>query len=54
MAEDVHRRDQLDSQRKAAPLMRPLGSIVIDNSEQSPEETVETILEEIERIKESA
>lgn len=54
VVEDVHKRDQMDSQRAAAPLMRPLGAIVIDNSEQSPEQTVETLLAEIERLKRAA
>lgn len=51
VVEDVHKRDQIDSQRAAAPLMRPLGSIVIDNSHQTPAETVAEILKQIEVIK---
>ena len=51
VAEDVAKRDRIDSQRAAAPLMRPLGSIVVDNSEQTPEETVADILAKIEAIK---
>jgi len=51
VVEDVHKRDQIDSQRAAAPLMRPLGSIVIDNSHQTPAETVAEILAKIEGIK---
>ena len=49
--EDVAKRDKIDSQRKAAPLMRPLGSIVVDNSDQTPNETVADILSKIESIK---
>lgn len=49
--EDVAKRDKIDSQRAAAPLMRPLGSIVVDNSDQTPEETVRDILDKIESIK---
>jgi cytidylate kinase len=49
--EDVAKRDKIDSQRAAAPLMRPLGSIVIDNSHQTPEETVQELLNHIETIK---
>lgn len=51
VVEDVHKRDQIDSQRAAAPLMRPLGSVVIDNSHQTPAETVNEILAKIEEIK---
>ncbi|HAV65485.1 MAG TPA: (d)CMP kinase [Verrucomicrobiales bacterium] len=51
VAEDVHQRDKIDSQRAAAPLMRPLGSLVIDNSHQTPEETVAAILQKIDEIR---
>jgi len=51
VAEDVHQRDHIDSQRAAAPLMRPLGAVVIDNSHQTPAETVAAILSRIEEIK---
>lgn len=51
VTEDVLKRDQIDSQRAAAPLMRPLGSIVIDNSQQTPAETVAEILSKIGEIK---
>jgi cytidylate kinase len=54
VAEDVRKRDQIDSQRAAAPLMRPLGSLVIDNSHQTPAETVSEILSRIEMIKKAA
>lgn len=50
VVEDVHKRDQIDSQRAAAPLMRPLGSIVVDNSHQTPDETVEYILNKIREL----
>jgi cytidylate kinase len=51
VTEDVAKRDQIDSQRAAAPLMRPLGSIAIDNSNQTPDETVAEILARIEMIR---
>ena len=50
VVEDVHKRDLIDSQRAAAPLMRPLGSVVIDNSHQTPAETVAEILGKIEAL----
>ena len=43
--ENLAVRDQRDSQRKAAPLMVPLGAVVIDNSGESPEETSNRIIE---------
>jgi cytidylate kinase len=48
--ENLDARDQRDSQRKAAPLMIPLGAKVIDNSGQTPEETSALIIDEIRRI----
>jgi cytidylate kinase len=48
--ENLAARDQRDSQRAAAPLMVPLGAKVINNSGQTPEQTTETILEEIRRL----
>lgn len=51
VTEDVLKRDQIDSQRAAAPLMRPLGAIVIDNSHQTPAETVAEIRSKIEELK---
>jgi cytidylate kinase len=48
--EDLAARDKRDSQRKAAPLMVPLGAKVINNSGQTPDETSQTIIDEVERI----
>ena len=45
--ENLAARDQRDSQRAAAPLMIPLGAKVINNSNQTPEETSRIIIEEI-------
>ena len=51
--EDLAARDQRDSQRAAAPLMVPLGAVLIDTSDQTPEESSQLILEKIrERMKE--
>jgi cytidylate kinase len=47
--EDLARRDRRDSQRAAAPLMIPLGAVVVNNSGQTPAETSELILNEIRR-----
>lgn len=47
--ENLALRDQRDSQRSEAPLMVPLGAIVINNSGQTPEQTSAIILEEIRR-----
>lgn len=49
--EDLAARDQRDSQRAAAPLMIPLGARVINNSGQTPEETSQAIIDEVERIR---
>ncbi len=49
--EDLAARDKRDSQRKAAPLMIPLGAKVINNSGQTPDETSQSIIDEVERIK---
>jgi cytidylate kinase len=45
--EDLAQRDHRDSQRKAAPLMVPLGALVVNNSGQTPEQTSAFILAEI-------
>jgi cytidylate kinase len=45
--ENLAARDQRDSQRAVAPLMIALGAKVINNSNQTPEETSAVILEEI-------
>jgi cytidylate kinase len=47
--EDLAQRDRRDSQRKAAPLMIPLGAVVVNNSGQTPQQTSEFILAEIRR-----
>ncbi len=50
-AEGVHEnlaaRDERDSQRAAAPLMVPLGALVINNSGMSPEQTSGLIIAEV-------
>lgn len=45
--EDLAQRDHRDSQRKAAPLMVPLGAVVVNSSGQTPEQTSALILAEI-------
>jgi cytidylate kinase len=47
--EDLAARDTRDSQRAAAPLMIPLGAVMVNNSGQTPEQTSGFILEEIRR-----
>jgi cytidylate kinase len=47
--EDLAARDQRDSQRAAAPLMIPLGAVVIDNSGETPEQTSARIIAEFRR-----
>jgi cytidylate kinase len=49
VSEDLAARDQRDSQRAAAPLMVPLGAVVVNNSGQTPDETSALILAEIRR-----
>jgi cytidylate kinase len=46
--EDLAARDQRDSQRAAAPLMIPLGAVVLNNSGESPEQTSARIIKLIE------
>lgn len=46
--EDLRRRDRIDSTRAASPLVVPDGAMVIDTSNLSVEEVVETMLEAIE------
>jgi len=51
--EDLAARDHRDSQRAAAPLMVPLGAVMVNNSGQTPEQTSEHILTIIrQRLKE--
>jgi cytidylate kinase len=45
--ENIIERDRLDSQRAVAPLMIPLGARVINNSNLTPEETCEIIVNEV-------
>jgi len=40
----IHERDQRDSQRTFAPLMIPEGAHVIDNTDQTPQETLNSML----------
>ncbi|MBI3192058.1 MAG: (d)CMP kinase, partial [Pedosphaera parvula] len=47
--ENLAARDQRDSQRAAAPLMIPLGAVVINNSGETPEQTSGRIIAEIQR-----
>ena len=47
--ENLAARDQRDSQRAAAPLMIPLGAMVINNSGQTPQQTSELIISEIKK-----
>jgi CMP/dCMP kinase len=47
--ENLAERDQRDSQRAAAPLMIPLGAIVINNSQMTAQETSARIISEIKR-----
>jgi cytidylate kinase len=47
LTENLAARDERDSQRAAAPLMIPLGAKVINNSDQSAEETSAFIIAEI-------
>lgn len=47
--ENLAARDQRDSQRRTAPLMVPLGAVIVNNSGQTPQETSAFILDEIRR-----
>jgi cytidylate kinase len=47
--ENLAERDRRDSQRSAAPLMIPLGALVINNSKMTSDETSALIIEEIRR-----
>ena len=47
--ENLAARDERDSQRAAAPLMIPLGAMMIDNSGELPEQTSNRIIAEVER-----
>ncbi len=47
--EDLAKRDKRDSERKTAPLMVPLGAVIVNNSGQTPQQTSEFILAEVRR-----
>jgi cytidylate kinase len=47
--ENLAERDRRDSQRAAAPLMIPLGAMVINNSGMTAEQTSRLIINEIKR-----
>ncbi len=47
ISENIIERDRQDSQRAVAPLMIPLGARVINNSNLTPEETCEIIVNEV-------
>ena len=47
--ENLAARDQRDSQRAAAPLMIPLGAVVINNSGESPQQTSQRIIDEFQK-----
>ncbi|WP_022852530.1 (d)CMP kinase [Thermodesulfatator atlanticus] len=49
--EDIKRRDERDSMRKVAPLIKPGDAIEIDSSYLSPDEVLERIITEIEKVK---
>lgn len=49
VSENLAARDQRDSQRAAAPLMIPLGAMIINNSGETPEQTSNRIIAEIRR-----
>ncbi|MEI7729416.1 MAG: (d)CMP kinase [Verrucomicrobiota bacterium] len=51
--ENLAARDQRDSQRAAAPLMIPLGAVVINNSGDTPEQTSNRIIAEVQKRLES-
>ena len=47
--ENLAARDERDSQRAAAPLMIPLGAVIINNSGETPEQTSARIIAEVEK-----
>ncbi len=47
---DIRRRDESDRSRRAAPLVQPEGSILIDSTSLSLDEVVDRMAEEIDRI----
>ena len=49
VCDNLAARDERDSQRAAAPLMIPLGAMIINNSGETPEQTSGRIIAEVER-----
>ena len=49
VTENLAARDERDSQRAAAPLMIPLGAVIINNSGETPEQTSARIIAEVEK-----
>ncbi len=49
VTENLAARDERDSQRAAAPLMIPLGAVMINNSGETPEQTSSRIIAEVEK-----
>lgn len=49
VTENLAARDERDSQRAAAPLMIPLGAVIINNSGETPEQTSSRIIAEVEK-----
>jgi cytidylate kinase len=47
--ENLAARDERDSQRATAPLMIPLGAVIINNSGETPEQTSGRIIEVVRR-----
>ena len=47
--ENLAARDERDSQRASAPLMIPLGAVIINNSGETPEQTSSRIIAEVEK-----
>jgi len=49
VTENLQKRDRQDSERAAAPLMIPLGATIVNNGGQTPQQTSEWILAEVQR-----
>jgi len=49
VTENLAARDERDSQRAAAPLMIPLGAMIVNNSGETPEQTSSRIIAEVEK-----
>lgn len=54
VAQALAQRDKLDSSRAVAPLQVALGAIVVDNSRNTAEQTVQVILDRIEETREKS